>query len=108
MLAAAEAFPETEPLILAHIHDTPDAPSQRAARDLPDGLDSLVLACLAKSRELRPANMRGLADALRTIHVPEVEAWDAGRATALWSEHVPPTPAGVLDEDANRSALFTT
>ena len=108
LLTATEVFLETEqlPLILAHINDAPEAPSQRAARVLPDGLDSLVLSCLGKSRESRPADMRSLADALRAIRVPEAEAWDAGRAATWWREHVPPIPAGILDGEQNRSASF--
>jgi serine/threonine protein kinase len=94
-------------LILAHLNDQPEAPSFRAGRTLPDGLNELVLACLAKSRESRPADARALATALRAIVIPAGEAWDAGRAAAWWKEHMPPTPDAAIDDRQDRSTEFT-
>ncbi len=109
LLTGTEVFQLDEqlPLILAHLNDQPEAPSLRAGRVLPDGLDGLVLTCLAKSRESRPADARTLAAALRAISIPAGEAWDAGRAAAWWSEHLPPKPDGAQDDHQDRSASFT-
>ncbi|MBN8526709.1 MAG: serine/threonine protein kinase, partial [Planctomycetes bacterium] len=109
LLTGSTVFLEEEqlPQVLAHLNDAPEAPSNRAGRILPDGLDTLVLSCLAKSREMRPADARALAAALRAIPVPADERWDDGTASAWWAEHIPPAPTGVLDQEQPRSASFT-
>jgi serine/threonine protein kinase len=107
LLTGSQVFLEEDqmPLIMAHVNDMPEAPSQRAARAMPLDLDSLVLACLSKSREMRPADARALATALRAIAVPESEAWPADRAAAWWAAKIPSAPAGVFDQGPDASGL---
>ena len=109
LLTATEVFQLDEqlPLILAHLNDQPEAPSVRAGRVLPEGLDSLVLACLGKSRETRPVDVRDFAAQLRAIRVPANEAWDVGAAAAWWAEHLPPATDAATDDVQDRSASFT-
>jgi serine/threonine-protein kinase len=47
-----------------HLSEVPVAPSQRSARAIPEALDAIVLACLAKSPSARPASAAALQSAL--------------------------------------------
>src|SRR4029453_3977504 len=49
-------------LLLAHAQTPPDPPSSRTEFPIPTDLDTLVLACLAKDRERRPASPRDLLE----------------------------------------------
>ncbi len=109
LLTGTEVFPRDGQLemLIAHLNDTPESPSQRAACVLPAGLDDVVLSCLRKSREMRPANVRELAAALRAIHIPAADNWTREQAAAWWHEHMPEPPAGVFEQRSPRSANFT-
>ena len=60
---------------------------------LPIELEQLVIACLAKRPQDRPANARALAESLRAIEIPAEHAWTGARANAWWFVHRPPTSA---------------
>ena len=47
-----------------HLYEVPVAPSQRSARPIPEALEAIVLACLAKSPSARPASAAALQSAL--------------------------------------------
>lgn len=66
-----------------HLHEAPDAPSRRRA-GLPEALDRVVLASLAKKPEERPASAEALADMLRAAALPE---WSRAEARAWWKSH---------------------
>ncbi len=66
-----------------HIHEAPRAPSA-SIRDIPPALDRVVLACLAKRPEERPADASTLAAMLRETGVP---AWTDADASQWWSKH---------------------
>jgi len=70
-----------------HVHVQPDPPSLHSTGDLPREFDALILACLEKSPDHRPANAREVARLLRAV--PVSDAWDAERAVARWAEHLP-------------------
>jgi len=53
--------------LAAHLTQTPEIPSD-VAPDLPRALRTLLLACLAKSPEDRPADWGEVADALAVIY----------------------------------------
>ncbi|MET0387537.1 MAG: serine/threonine-protein kinase [Polyangiales bacterium] len=57
-----------------HLHSAPVAPSSRAAQPVPADLEALILGCLAKRPEERPADARAMQTALRACA-------DAGRWT---------------------------
>ena len=65
---------------------------------MPEELDAIVLACLAKARSERPADGGELERRLATV--PLRENWTDARAEAWWEEHLPvgraqvPPPAG--------------
>jgi hypothetical protein len=59
--------------------------SARLGRELPADLEQLVLACLAKRPEHRPASASALRTALDTC--ADAKSWDAERAEGWWREH---------------------
>jgi len=74
-------------VISKHLHVQPDPPSLHSPGDLPREFDALILSCLEKSPDRRPANAREVARLLRAI--PVSDSWDAERAEAWWAEHLP-------------------
>lgn len=77
-------------LIHAHCYETPEAPE--AAADFPEGLGTLVLACLAKDPDLRPPGFDAIAEALDGLAVEY--PWTNGEARAWWSDHRPSQEPG--------------
>jgi serine/threonine protein kinase len=73
--------------LLAHAHAPPEPPSARTDRWIPPDLDALVLACLTKDRDRRPASPRDLLQRLETVALRE--AWTDARAREWWEMHVP-------------------
>ncbi|MFM2092136.1 MAG: Serine/threonine-protein kinase PknB, partial [Planctomycetota bacterium] len=84
--------------IAAHLGEAPDAPSARSRRPLPAEVDRLVLACMAKERDGRPADAAVLAEALLALPVPDGEEWSQVRARAWWLQHVPAAPTSASGE----------
>jgi serine/threonine-protein kinase len=74
-------------LMLQHAHAAPDPPSMRSELAISPALDALVLACLAKDPEARPASADQLAEALASI--PGASAWTAQAARDWWDQHQP-------------------
>jgi eukaryotic-like serine/threonine-protein kinase len=74
-------------LLLHHVRTPPVPPSERVGRELPAGLDALVLACLAKEPDERPASAEWLAARLTECEMPE--PWTGDRARLWWESHAP-------------------
>jgi hypothetical protein len=72
-------------LLLAHAHEPPESPSTRTELPIPPGLDALVLSCLAKDRERRPASPRDLLQRLEAVALQQ--AWTDARAREWWKVH---------------------
>ncbi len=112
LLAGRYPFGGSNPVewALAHRHEQPAAPSCVAA-GVPEPLDALTIACLAKDPSARPATLAMLADRL-TGKLPEeliTPRPPAPRAAALPSERAPEArpverAAGEIDERAPRGA----
>jgi serine/threonine-protein kinase len=73
-------------LIARHIQEAPVPPSQRTELSVAPQLDRVVLACLAKQPEDRPASAMELDRMLAEI---EVEPWSDDEATQWWRTHQP-------------------
>jgi serine/threonine-protein kinase len=73
-------------VMMRQVHDVPEPPSARAGRPVPAALEALVMACLEKSAERRPASMAALRDALGAL---EVGAWSEAEARAWWRDRAP-------------------
>jgi len=82
-------------VMVRHVTDEPVPPSQRTELCIPSELDAVVLACLAKKPEDRPADAAVLAAALAAV--PLDEPWTAERSRQWWDTHLP----RVLDREAS-------
>jgi eukaryotic-like serine/threonine-protein kinase len=71
-------------MITKHIQEPPAPPSQRTELDVAPELDGIVLACLAKKPEDRPASATELDHMLANI---ELEPWSEEAATQWWRTH---------------------
>jgi serine/threonine protein kinase len=76
-------------LLLAHAQTPPEPPSSRTEMPIPQDLDALVLSCLAKDREHRPASARDLLQRLDAVALQL--PWTYLRALVWWQMHLPPS-----------------
>jgi serine/threonine-protein kinase len=88
-------------MAVAHVASVPVPPSERAGVPIPAGLERLVMACLSKRPENRPANALALLRSLDALQLaatiaPEAAATPASAlsATPLFSR---PHTRGVLN-----------
>jgi serine/threonine-protein kinase len=72
---------------LAHVRNTPSAPSARSSFEIAPALDALVLDCLAKDPAARPASIAVVGQRLAAAVPPD--AWTADAAQAWWDLHQP-------------------
>jgi serine/threonine protein kinase len=79
--------PNAIQLMYQHANAIPVPPSQVSELDIPAGLDSVILACLAKHPEDRPQNAGELARQLAAA-VPG-DRWNEERAHRWWDRHHP-------------------
>jgi eukaryotic-like serine/threonine-protein kinase len=70
-------------MILQHLQHPPAPPSARTATPVPPGLESVVLACLAKRPADRP---RSAAELRRTLEGIGGEQWSEEEAERWWSD----------------------
>jgi serine/threonine-protein kinase len=75
-------------LLLAHAQTPPEPPSSRTEFPIPQDLDALVLACLAKDRERRPKSARDLLQRVDAVALQH--RWTDARAREWWQAHLPP------------------
>jgi eukaryotic-like serine/threonine-protein kinase len=68
-----------------HLHTEPVPPSTRLGTAIPADLEAVILMCLRKKPDDRPASARAMRDALRRC--ANVIPWTTDRATAWWQEH---------------------
>jgi serine/threonine protein kinase len=67
-----------------HLYATPMAPSERAGRPIPPALERLVLACLAKAPEDRPASADVLRSLLLQTESEHASTWSDADAASWW------------------------
>ncbi len=86
LLTGEVVFPGANPMkiLMQHAQKAPDAPSKHATQDVPEALDALVLACLAKSPGDRPAGAMALHDALAPVAA--AHPWTHADAAAWWAD----------------------
>jgi serine/threonine-protein kinase len=68
-------------LCIAHLSEKPVRPSERIKREMPADLEALIMRCLAKQPEERPATAAALRQALLACSVP---AWNCEDAEDWW------------------------
>jgi eukaryotic-like serine/threonine-protein kinase len=102
MLTGELVFEETTVIavLTAHLMKQPAPPSERAKWPLAPELERLVLSCLQKDRDLRPASAEVLR--LELSRLSFGEAWTRERALAWWAEHL------ATGDQAGRGLLATS
>jgi serine/threonine-protein kinase len=73
-------------MMMKHVHDTPEPPSSRSEQPVPQELDAIVMACLAKKPDDRPRDAIELARQLAAC--PLQEPWTDQRASRWWEAHL--------------------
>jgi eukaryotic-like serine/threonine-protein kinase len=68
-----------------HLHSTPEPPSIRLRASVPADLEAVILACLAKRPEERPASAHVLRERLAGCGAASV--WTNARAAEWWAAH---------------------
>jgi serine/threonine-protein kinase len=68
-----------------HLHSIPDPPSSRLGAPVSRDLEAVLLACLAKRPEDRPATAHVLRDRLRACAA--ADGWTNARAAQWWQNH---------------------
>jgi hypothetical protein len=88
MLTGTTIFPDGDiATILAQQIETPvPFPSARLGQALPEDLEYVIMACLAKDPGERPDSAAHLAQLLRACEAPEWTAQDAEQWWAVWGE----------------------
>jgi serine/threonine-protein kinase len=90
LLTGTLVFPDTNPMSMAlkHVQARPDLPSSRTELPIPGDLEAVVMRCLEKGPQERPATVRVVADMLRACNVP---AWTDEEAAEWWHRNLPLT-----------------
>jgi hypothetical protein len=89
-----------------HLHSAPVPPSERSPQAIPPGLDALILRCLAKDPELRPASALELVrwiDAVGSDTSGGAGGWTREQADAWWKERAPVVIAAVRAKGSGNS-----
>lgn len=91
LLTGTLVFNETSPtaMAVAHVQKDPVRPSERTELPVSPDLEALVLQCLAKKPEARPASARALIRMLDAC--VDAKQWCAEDADAWWRTHLPPS-----------------
>jgi serine/threonine-protein kinase len=90
LLTGSLVFPDPSPITMAlkHVQAPPDPPSTRTELPIPPAFEQLVLQCLAKKPDARPAGAREIIDLLDACHL---EPWTRAHAAEWWNTHLPAT-----------------
>jgi len=85
LLTGSTVFKASSPMLMLvqHLHTEPERPSLSAVCDVPPELDALVLGCLRKRPDDRPASADEVAERLRRIGL--ATPWSAERAREWWA-----------------------
>jgi serine/threonine-protein kinase len=74
-------------VVIQHAREKPIAPSQRTELNVPQELDEVILWCLEKKPDARPAGASDLKARLQKLDF--AAAWTQTRAESWWQEHRP-------------------
>ena len=69
-------------ICMQHVRTPPDPPSQRLGAPILPQLEAIILQCLEKDRERRPASAQAIADALQACQPGK--CWQRADAEAWW------------------------
>jgi serine/threonine-protein kinase len=91
LLTGSLVFNEASPtaMAVAHVQKAPEPPSARTELPVPADLERVVLQCLAKRPDGRPASARALINLLDRCN--DADEWSAADAETWWQTHLPPS-----------------
>ncbi len=94
LLTAGPVFDKKTPLeiIMDHAKTPPPRPSEKSGKPIPEGLEDLLMDCLAKEPKDRPESAREVERRLWALYLPDL--WTPDMAERWWSEHVSPVLPG--------------
>jgi Serine/threonine protein kinase len=69
-------------MLAKHLKSDPVPPSLKSGVPIPDPLERIVLSCLAKKPDARPASAAELSKALSALRIPQ---WTESQATEWWA-----------------------
>lgn len=78
--------PTAVAMLMRHVQDEARPPSALSETVIPEALDQLVLACLAKDPDERPADAAALYRLLSACPLPD--PWNRDRAVEWWALHL--------------------
>ncbi len=86
LITGAEVFPEDTAMkvIMAHVNAAAEPPSVRGGRRVPASLESIVMQCLEKRPDERPASALEIHRRLETCDIDP--AWTEEDAIGWWTE----------------------
>jgi serine/threonine-protein kinase len=90
LLTGEPVFQAETPIktMMQHVTTAPIPPSRRTELEVPGALEEIILACLQKSPESRPASADALSSALSNC---SFNSWNSERARQWWAMHLPQT-----------------
>jgi serine/threonine-protein kinase len=88
LLTGVPVFESETPMatIMQHVRTSPAPPSSRTELPIAPGLEALVMSCLEKSPERRPASAARLTELLADCDAGE---WTGANASEWWEMHLP-------------------
>jgi serine/threonine-protein kinase len=100
LLTGSCVFTGATPLdaVVKHAREVPEPPSARSEVPIPAVLDELVLACLEKEPERRPASAMSLRSQL--VGCAPDDPWNGEEARSWWELHRPTVPPEPVAEGA--------
>ncbi|MFI5181061.1 MAG: serine/threonine-protein kinase [Thermoanaerobaculia bacterium] len=95
LLTGGPVFDKKTPIeiIMDHAKTPPPRPSEKSGRPIPEGLEDLLMDCLAKDPKDRPESAREVERRLWALYLPDL--WTPDMAERWWTEHVSPLLPGV-------------
>jgi len=78
--------PSATAMVIDHVKTRPTPPSDRTEQNIPENLERVILRCLEKDPEQRPADADDLRNQLEECSLPGV--WGPDEATHWWTLHM--------------------
>lgn len=92
-------------LLVAQVQQEPVPPSERAPNPVPEALEQLVLACLNKDKERRPADLDDLAARLDQLAIDM--PWSVQQAREAWQRDTVSATSVDLEDDDEQGLIET-
>ena len=105
LLTGRPVFEEATPMaaIIAHVRNQPIPPSTATEFEVPAALDQIILDCLAKDPEARPATADVLSTRLAAISF--ARPWTEQSAVRWWDAYRPSSAPLDVSDQSTRAAV---